>query len=79
MLTFVFFDSQTGNQFARVGGYLVSVNARCTPESVVRYVANGGELYSHCRIIDRRWTADESSPECMRDDELRANTAFNEA
>jgi hypothetical protein len=76
MLTFVFFDSQTGNQFARIGGYLVSVNARCTPESTVRYTANGGEMHSHCRIIDRRWTVDESSPECMSDDELRANASF---
>jgi hypothetical protein len=76
MLTYVYLDTQTGNQFAMIDGYLISVNARCTSESVLRFTANGGEMHSHCRIIDRRWTVDASEPDRLSADEARALSSF---
>ena len=75
MLTFVYLDVATGNQFARIDGQLISVNARSTAQSHTCF-SDHGEMISHCRIIDRRWTVDESDPALMNDDESRANASF---
>ena len=80
MLTFVYLDTATGNQFARIDGQLISVNARSTAQSRTIYLdstdAPRGKMISHCRIVDRRWTVNDSDPALMSDDESRANASF---
>ena len=76
MITFVFLDSETGAQFARLNDSLVRVVARRTAKSKIKYLSNGGEMHTDCRIIRRLWTVDESSPESMSDEAGRANASF---